>query len=481
MNYSCFSRILRKDRLSLQAKIIMMEDKKILNSINDYLRIIERTRLLCNSSEELGKLVGFSISSGNGLVRMGGKSPFLKDAIFRELAHLVEEDYDLDLQQVLDAYIEADQLIDKYGVILKKKSVPYSLIKCFYGDEDISDDISPIAGKLAGRHIPLLILMLIGGLPRISSKGGDVKAIAECYKKLFKLLRETVCTNTPIKILPALIQMEDLQWRDPSIMNRIHLIYTINFVLNAYGSMSTRMRLVQSNREFEETLVTPDIEGIWTEDNVTTIFWRFEELSNGFKLRRYLLNEERKELKFTEFFMRFFCSTDSSWAAILHPKSTEYTLEEKPIPNQYLSCVLFDLTDNQLTFEPILDEGRWFNVRRLGRSKYADYLEKLLTDDSYTKINDYHEYDYEFTILLSAITKYHIYIDTPDGRYYKIPKSLNECLDGIGMNDVAGIIKYRDKTYLAFETCNLYYDISTPHNLADLGVEIVDTVTTEED
>lgn len=158
----------------------MMEDKKLLNRINDYLRIIERTRLLCNSSEELGKLVGFSISSGNGLVRMGGKSPFLKDAIFRELAHLVEEDYDLDLQQVLDAYIEADQLIDKYGVILKKKSVPYSLIKCFYGDEDISDDISPIAGKLAGRHIPLLILMLIGGLPRISSKGGDVKAIAEC-------------------------------------------------------------------------------------------------------------------------------------------------------------------------------------------------------------------------------------------------------------------------------------------------------------
>ena len=104
-----------------------------------------------------------------------------------------------------------------------------------------------------------------------------------------------------------------------------------------------------------------------------------------------------------------------------------------------------------------------------------------MTDDSYTKINDYQEYDYEFALLLSAITKYHIYIDTLDGRYYKIPKSLNECLEGIGMNDVAGMIKYRDRTYLAFENCNLYYDISTPHNLADLGIEIVDTVTTEED
>ena len=64
-------------------------------NVNEYLRIIERTRLLRNTSDELGKLVGFSVGSGNGLARMGGKSPFLKDAIFRELAHLVEEDYEL--------------------------------------------------------------------------------------------------------------------------------------------------------------------------------------------------------------------------------------------------------------------------------------------------------------------------------------------------------------------------------------------------
>ena len=35
-------------------------------------------------------------------------------------------------------------------------------------------------------------------------------------------------------------------------------------------------------------------------------------------------------------------------------------------------------------------------------------------------------------------------------------------------------------TYLAFDTCNLYYDVSTPQKLADLGIEIVDSITTKE-
>ena len=210
-------------------------------NVNEYLRIIERTRLLCNSSDELGELVGFSIGSGNGLARMGGKSTFLKDAIFRELAYLVEEKYELDLQQVLDTYIESDQIFDKYGIILKQNSVPYSLIRYFYGDADMTDDISMIVDKMEGRHIPIIILMILGALPRISSKGGDVKDIENCYKKAFKLLRDTVCTNTPFIVLPALIQMEDEQRRDPSVMNRIHLIYSFNIVLNAYGSLSTRI------------------------------------------------------------------------------------------------------------------------------------------------------------------------------------------------------------------------------------------------
>lgn len=467
-------------KILLDFSYICIKIATMSQNTNEYLRIIERTRLLCNSSDELGKLVGFSIGSGNGLARMGGKSPFLKDAIFRELAYLVEEDYELDLQQVLNTYIEVDQIIDKYGTILKQNSVPYSLIRYFYGDADMTDDISMIVDKMEGRHIPIIILMILGALPRISSKGGDVKDIENCYKKAFKLLRDTVCTNTPFKVLPALIQMEDEQRRDPSVMNRIHLIYSFNTVLNAYGRLSTRMRLVQTNKELEDAIVFPDIEGLWVEDDVSTVFWRYVKIANGYKLRRYHLNEELKELRYTEFFMKFYDSPDSSWAAILHPKSIEYLLNGRPTPNQYISYVAFDLADDQLTFEPLFEEGRWFNVRKLKRSKHASYLEKILRNDRYIKIDECQEYSYEFIFQLSAITNYHVFIDTPDGHYYKVPKSLNECLESIAINDDVGVIRFGNKTYLAFDSCNLYYDVSTPQKLADLGIEIVDSVTTKE-
>jgi hypothetical protein len=48
--------------------------------------------------------------------------------------------------------------------------------------------------------------------------------------------------------------------------------------------------------------------------------------------------------------MKFYGFPDSSWAAILHPKSIEYLLNGKPAPNQYISYVAFDLADDQLTF-----------------------------------------------------------------------------------------------------------------------------------
>lgn len=58
-------------KILLDFSYICIKIVTMSQNTNEYLRIIERTRLLCNSSDELGKLVGFSIGSGNGLTRMG--------------------------------------------------------------------------------------------------------------------------------------------------------------------------------------------------------------------------------------------------------------------------------------------------------------------------------------------------------------------------------------------------------------------------
>ena len=71
----------------------VMDNADKMERVCGYLRMIERTRLLKNTIEELQQLVGFSVGSGNGLARKGGKSLFMKDAIFRELAHIVKLPY----------------------------------------------------------------------------------------------------------------------------------------------------------------------------------------------------------------------------------------------------------------------------------------------------------------------------------------------------------------------------------------------------
>ena len=62
--------------------------------------MIERTRLLCNTQEGLAELVGCSLKSGNGLVRKGGNSLFMKEAILRQLAFIAKEKTEMNLEEV---------------------------------------------------------------------------------------------------------------------------------------------------------------------------------------------------------------------------------------------------------------------------------------------------------------------------------------------------------------------------------------------
>ena len=79
----------------------------------NYLDIIERTRLLYNTLGELGEVAEYSVKSGNGLSRKGGNSVFLKNVVLHELAYLAREHTNLDLEQVLDVYIDCDALMER--------------------------------------------------------------------------------------------------------------------------------------------------------------------------------------------------------------------------------------------------------------------------------------------------------------------------------------------------------------------------------
>ena len=466
-----------------------MDDADKMERVCGYLRMIERTRLLKNTTEELEQLVGFSIGSGNGLARKGGKSLFIKDAIFRELAHIAKQDTDLDLQEVLDAYIGADHICERMGNVANPALFCQHLVWYFYSDAEATDDIASIINKVEQEQLPLLVLMVLKLLPRLSAKGGDVRDIHQDYRRLFSWLSETVNKDIMMQKLPLLTQVEDEVRRNPDIMCRIHLISTANQILNSYGAVSTRERISMSNKELLENLFDPEVNGIWTENELSTVFWQFEGIANGYHLYRYHADTTRKSLAFTKYFMKFFHLGNDIMALVIHPQAIRYLVSGKPMPNNlfaYLDCQMKvdkGKADNFITFSPQSADGQWFALKQLRRSEKEEFFQNLLDDERYEKTDSHANDDYDFTISLAAITSDYIYIRKDESTYYRIPKSLNGLLEEVGFNSNAGVMSFKNTadgepaTYIAFDDFNLYYNISTLELMAEHQIEVVDSIS----
>ena len=466
-----------------------MDGSDKMERVCGYLRLIERTRLLKNTTEELEQLVGFSIGSGNGLARKGGKSLFIKDAIFRELAHIAKQDTDLDLQEVLDAYIGADHICERMGNVANPALFCQHLVWYFYSDAEATDDIASIINKVEQEQLPLLVLMVLKLLPRLSAKGGDVRDIHQDYRRLFSWLSETVNKDIMMQKLPLLTQVEDEVRRNPDIMCRIHLISTANQILNSYGAVSTRERISMSNKELLENLFDPEVNGIWTENELSTVFWQFEGIANGYHLYRYQADTTRKSLAFTKYFMKFFHLGNDIMALVIHPQAIRYLVSGKPMPNNlfaYLDCQMKvdkGKADNFITFSPQSADGQWFALKQLRRSEKEEFFQNLLDDERYEKTDSHANDDYDFTISLAAITSDYIYIRKDESTYYRIPKSLNGLLEEVGFNSNAGVMSFKNTadgepaTYIAFDDFNLYYNISTLELMAEHQIEVVDSIS----
>ena len=467
-----------------------MDDSDKMERVCSYLRMIERTRLMRNTTEELERLVGFSVGSGNGLARKGGKSLFMKDAIFRELAHIAKQETDLDLQEVLDAYIGADRICERMGNVANPALFCQHLVWYFYSDAEATDDIAPIIDKVETEQLPILVLLVLKLLPRLSAKGGDVRDIRQNYRHLFSWLSETVNKDIMMQKLPLLTQMEDEIRHDPDNMCRLHLISTANLILNSFGGLSTRERISLSNKELLENQFDPEVDGIWTEDEFFTVFWRFESIANGYHLYRYQADSSRKSLVFTKFFMKFFHLGNDVMALVIHPHAIRYIVSGMKMPNNlfaYLDChIQVDNksdSDTVITFSPQSADGQWFALRQLRRSGKEGTFQSMLDDGQYEQTDSHASDDYDFTISLAAITSDHIYISKDETTFYKIPKSLNALLEEVGFNSNAGVISFRNTadgapvTYIAFDDFNLYYDISTKELMTEHQIEVVDSIS----
>ena len=467
-----------------------MDNHDDIERVYGYLRMIERTRLLKNTTEELEQLVGFSVGSGNSLARKGGKSLFIKDAIFRELAHIVKLQTGLELQEVLDAYIGADRIYERMRNVVDPSLFCQHLVWYFYADAEVTDDIAGIIDKVETEQLPIFVLLVLRLLPHLSAKGGDVKDIDQDYRSLFGWLFETVNMNIMMHKLPLLTKIEDEIRHSPNIMCRIHLINTAYQILNSYGALSTRERISMSNRELLENQFDPEVDGIWTENELSTVFWQFESIANGYHLYRYQVESTPKTLMFTKYFIKFFHWGNDIMALVIHPHAIHYLVSGKSMPNDlfaYLDCRIESYDKNNqisaISFSRQSADGQWFDLKQLRRSEKEVLFQNLLDNERYEKIDSHANDNYDFSISLAAITNDHIYFYKDETTYYKVPKSLNGLLEEVGFNSNAGVMSFKNisdgehPTYIAFDDFNLYYDISTLELMSEHQIEVVDNIS----
>ena len=460
----------------------MENNNKVKLSPSDSLSIIQCSRLLCNTNRELGMLVDYpAIASGNSLSRMGGKSQFIKGAVLGGLAAVVRERTGLDLQVVLDAYVEADRLYAAIPKRYRNEQTCRDLINHCCAAGELTPAIATVAVHVDDSTLPLLVLLLLGVLPRVASRDGDVADIQGAYDRLLALLRSVVGDGRVLVTLPVIKHVENEWNSNPGNHNRLFLVKMADMVLSGYGSVASPWAMGLSNREMQEGQFFPDVDGIWVEDECSTVFWRFETVANGHHLYRYSIKGDQRQLHYVKYFVKFFHLVHGhDIALVIHPRSIRYLVEGKPLPNAlvaYMDCVI---GDGAISLAPLPESDDWFALRKLVRPATAAPHEQLLHDGRWTQCNEFSDDDYRFNLALAAITTRHLYVGTTaDGQYYRVPKSLNVALEQVDFNHSVGVLAMGDgeKVYVAFDEHLLYYDVSTPDKMNRLGIELVESIS----
>ena len=265
--------------------------------------------------------------------------------------------------------------------------------------------------------------------------------------------------------------------RDDDSTSTLHVWLLVATTFIFTFSLNGDQRVTISNQEFADNQFDPEVEGVWTEDDDSTVFWQFEGIANGYNLFRYSLNSGRKTLEFVKYFVKFYHTDYGPMILVMHPHTIHYLLSGKPLPNNlfaYLDCTF---QDGAIRFTPRTADCRWLNLRQLQHGNNNDKFRRLLKDSRYEKTDLFPDDAYDFTLALKAITSDDIFIEKDESTCYKVPKALNSLLEEVTFKSNVGTIVLRGehpRTFLAFDDSSLYYDVTTEEDRSAKGIEIVE-------
>lgn len=371
---------------------------------------------------------------------------------------------------------------------------------------------------------PLILLLMTGLLPNYDSKQTKADNIFDDYILLFGFLREYFQQSVAVRSLRDSF-IEDINQRTYAIkslrdtvnkstdplkiigdfpLNRLFLIKitkSLFDLLKKYTQGENVFEYIRSRNNSSD----PNIEGFWTNieggSTKSTNFWEIEGNSCLYLLTYYEKkpdNHGNYRLEYT----KYICYVDQVHLFVFTLKGFEFTVRNNGKINHELMAFFVadfhsvDIGKGKSRIEKIIiDPGYrtidWFPYREFyrvsekdeGYKKMFKKVEKNPIDFEITE-PDYIGRNFLF-IPIDDSDLARMHASKRESHYLKVPKKLNITFQkvdtnspfSIDTNSLFDMVTFIDGTvYILDETHTLSFEITTPEQRKELGIEFVDEV-----
>jgi hypothetical protein len=531
----------------------MAEDNDERQNYRGKLQVILHTCLLYNSSKALGNHVNYVLhGKGNKGFKDKNKSLSQLESIYNKLCLETSKNTnkEVDLDELLDNYKAVSECLAPSGKLHLRRTYSCNLYKpneqhfqrnkillfalldyTFDKNEAIKKYTSifcmnkyvKIAEKFEGysKEIvlfePLILLLMTGLLPKYDSKQTTADNILNDFDLLYEFLSEYFQQSVVVKNLKDSL-LEDLSLRvntfkdcknntdplteiDELPINRLTLIRETKKFLDALRICSNRQQLGKHINSLKSLVLTPDIEGIWTNiEGISTNFWKFEKIRKGYILTNFEKKSDDYGRDIIEY-TRFICYIIQNILTISNFKLIRDIIQNNGnIKKELMVSFLVDFESvyqgkgkyriNKISLSSSSNSKPhdWFSPRlfyRVQENEHYKEYESLI--DKLPLVNKNPE-EYISRTNLALITRLFLYIPIDENirmhihalnlesqsTYLKVPKKLNLALQDVDLNSSFYIMVFEDKTvYVVSFDHWLFWEITTPEQRRELGIELV--------
>lgn len=460
----------------------------------DILELLGPSRLLAETKTDFISLVEYRAYDTNRFSKLDENRT---DSIFADMDELVRQiTYDwYGLEELTAKYRETSSFYQAYlyrntfwtreKIMTFVKSIYYS--HTLTGEKKIDRLIcrvyEPEYDKLLSEDIdiPMLVMMILGMLPYTADWKVKIHDFRESFRETKSFLEEFIKVSDLFDSIEVFQNFKKIGLKKNE-RNLLGLWTLINQVLHI---INNSVNITRAGDEYK----IYDVPGYWVGDNKERVY-EFVLCGPTYNFTIYNINDKGQPYTYLNCCAWFVYDENRHTPVlhIMHPEASyHFAIGEKvstdDIATFLISMDRYGFKDDDHPMELSIEQDSIEN--RIGfcethlRRVIGKEAERLSTEIEHTKkINLYEEYDARYSpdTGIYAITREHIliYDASIPSSFYCIPKSLDERLDAVRIDDMCGVMKVGHSfPWIGFESMGLYFSIETDEKMKKKGVTLI--------